>query len=115
MQQHITTVGIDSATEGNPTISYAETSTRRPPVISPNPVFAAQRRFEETRGQSLGVAKAGTFLYADVLRMEREDHAEVRIAASGIGEMTICLPAHELRRLASDLLDAAFDIEVNPA
>ena len=93
----------------NPTI-------RRPAIVRDN----GKRFYAETADRTLRVPlephRDGTSLCdAMVSRAPNRDHARVTFDVPNFGKVGPNLTSHQLRRLASDLLDAADDIEANPA
>lgn len=87
------------------------------PAIVAHESHPNQRYFTEGR-TSHGIH--GEALYTDVphVRVYRDatkDHAELLIRLACMFEATAVLTPANLRRLASDLLDAAHDIEQHPA
>lgn len=56
-----------------------------------------------------------SLLGVEVARRPKRNHAHVTFIVSGLGRLGPQLTSHQLRRLASDLLDAADDIDTHPA
>ena len=57
----------------------------------------------------------GSFCQIEVSRRPKRDHAHLSLCVQGLGRLTLQLTSHQLRRLASDPLDAANDIDTHPA
>ena len=56
-----------------------------------------------------------SMLQVEVARRPKRDHAHLTFWIHGLGRIGPQLTSHQLRRLASDLLDAADDIDYHPA
>lgn len=99
------------------------THTPRPPHVSAAP-HHLQRRFgpphrDPNRFPESVIPKTGKESHArlSVFRSGGEDAAELEFAM-GLGtqiRLEVCMTPNELRELAARLLDAAHDIEANPA
>lgn len=88
---------------------------RRPAIVSAE--YPDQRYFAESgsvgrRIDGLAVEYPPTVI---VWRFGRENSARLKIDVGNLGGIHVHLGPAELRRLASDLLDAAADIEGNPS
>lgn len=96
----------------------AYTHTTRAPYIPDQAGCEYQRWYGSTRTLPTHLDKA-LWVACDltVFRNAAKDQAEVTISISGRAQASITaqLLPHELRELASRLLDAAADIEANPA
>lgn len=57
----------------------------------------------------------GSVCQIEVSRRPKRDHAHLSLCVQGLGRVSPQLTSHQLRRLASDLLDAADDIDLHPA
>ena len=90
-------------------------NTRRPAIIRDN----GKRFYAETNDRSLRVIlephRDGSSM-CDVMvsRAPTRDHARLSFGIPNVGKIGPDLTSHQLRRLASDLLDAADDIDANP-
>ena len=89
---------------------------RRPAIVRES----GRRHYAETAGRSLRVTlephRDGSSLCDVVVsRSPSRDHARVAFGVPGVGAIGPELTSYQLRRLASDLLDAADDIDANPA
>lgn len=93
-------------------------NTRRPAIVQPKD---NARYFAETNpaGNGLTVTiepwrENGSRCRVVVRRLPKRDHAGLRLEVRNLGQMVAELTPYQLRRLASDLLDAAADIEAHP-
>lgn len=89
----------------------------RPAIVREN----GKRHYHETDTLTAGIRTLleahrdeGSFCDVVVSRSPTRDHARVSFGVRGLGKVGPELTAHQLRRLASDLMDAAADIEQNP-
>lgn len=90
---------------------------RRPAIVREN----GKRHYHETDPLTAGIrtmleAHRGDGSFCDVVlsRSPTRDHARLSFGVPGLGKVGPELTAHQLRRLATDLMDAAADIEQNP-
>lgn len=91
-----------------------QTSEQRRPAVVP-PDYPTQRYFVESRARGITGARQQVAPGVRVYRDSSTDVAEVTVQVPGLGDLTAQLNPFDLRRLASDLLDAAADIEQHPA
>ncbi len=88
--------------------------TERRPAIVPDS-HPDQRCFSETRRSGIRCPNSGYDIEVGVYRNVADDTAELSLAVCSMFEAKVHLSPSQLRRLASDLLDAAADIEAHPA
>ena len=84
-------------------------NTRRAPII--RATYPDQRHFTEGDTRGIIDARSGSLTRISVHRFRGWNTAAIEITNAGSFSTTIRLTAVDLRRLASDLLDAAENVE----